>query len=174
MTNLTEQLRHWLTLSATGLLLLLLTGTFLYQINAIFTLLQDKSFRTLTPASTTISSIKKSSIAESHLFGSHENFSSVETRTQWTLRGIILGSKAENNLAIIASSDTDERIYRPGDQLTDGTEIVSILSDRVVLTHNGAPETLLISWDTKNQPALLNTPTRSGKPFTLMKEPSTP
>ncbi|GEM_PF-3411958 len=179
LSLLTEQWRRWVILCVNGLLVLLLLAISVYQSNAIVTLIKTKSFteNSITHSAVTADdkSTKNNSIAQLHLFGLPENITTTSnTNTKWMLRGIILGSKAENNYAVIASSDEDESTYRSGDTLPDGTVISNIQSDQVLLMKNGTTESLLIPWNVENQSIMYSPnslPLILGKPLTTMKEP---
>ena len=86
---------------------------------------------------------KNLSIVEWHLFGEQAG-PVTEANMKWVLRGIILGNKMTQNFAIIASSDTDETVYKSGDKLADGTIVMGIQPDKVLLIHEGTIETLYL------------------------------
>jgi hypothetical protein len=43
-----------------------------------------------------------------------------------------------------------------GDKLADGSIIFKILPDRVLITRDGIVDTLFISWESSNEPSLIN------------------
>jgi type II secretory pathway component PulC len=165
-----EQWRRSMILFVNALLLLVLLGTLVYQSQAIITLLKVKSVsgNSKNVAIVTVDrTVKNGEITQWHLFGVQEILAPVAIYTKWMLRGIILGDQPENNVAFIASSDADEASYRRGDKLADGTIIFNILSDKVLLNHNGIIETLFIPWNTEDHSTISspNNPVSSGSAY---------
>lgn len=100
-------------------------------------------------------------IAESHIFGeasldalpvpdvlpqqNHENLA--ETRLNLSLKGTIAYVDQESSIAIIADSNSDEKIYSIRDTVIAGTTLHAVYSDRVVLNTGGTLEALKLPKD---------------------------
>ncbi|MFA9462046.1 type II secretion system protein GspC [Thiohalorhabdus methylotrophus] len=68
-----------------------------------------------------------------------------ETRLDLTLKGILANQReGGRQLAIIASGKEEEKVYRVGDAVPGGAEIVRIESRRVILRRNGVTEALTL------------------------------
>jgi general secretion pathway protein C len=65
-----------------------------------------------------------------------------ETSLNLTLKGIVAFEGEGPKMAIIAPAKGDEKIYRPGDKVPGGAEILRIEPRRVVLLRNGVTEAL--------------------------------
>ncbi|MFP4615525.1 MAG: type II secretion system protein GspC [Thiohalorhabdus sp.] len=66
-----------------------------------------------------------------------------ETRLDLTLKGIIASQEGEQKVALIASGEEgEEGVYRVGDTLAGGAEILRIEPRRVILRRNGVTEAL--------------------------------
>ncbi len=64
-----------------------------------------------------------------------------ETRLNLTLKGILAKGQGPR-LAIIADSGKEQKVYRIGDRVPGGAEILRIEPRRVILRHNGVTEAL--------------------------------
>jgi general secretion pathway protein C len=100
-------------------------------------------------------------LAQWHLFGEAAQgfdlsaFAQLpDTPLQLTLRGIVAtrddelppktenGAEVHEGYAMIADAQGKEDVYRRGDQVPGGAEVVSVQSDQVILLRNGKRETL--------------------------------
>ena len=100
-------------------------------------------------------------LAKWHLFGEASQgfdlsaFAQLpDTPLQLTLRGIVAtrddevppttenGTEVHEGYAMIADAQGKEDVYRRGDQVPGGAEVVSVQSDQVILLRNGKRETL--------------------------------
>lgn len=153
--HLHDRWRGWYPSITVGAVAVLLVCTLVVQTYHVLTLPRA---RLLNEDNTMVSTVKqniiteqtKMSIAHWHLFGAPERFAQLTTK--FTLRGIILGIDNKSHQAIIASSDTEEGIYKVGDQLMKGTIIFEIFPDRVRIYHNGTIETLSMTWHEEEIP----------------------
>ncbi len=149
LSRFSYQKQDGLKYSINAFLCLLLAVIFIYQGYLIIQLVNASDQRSSIMASKNVSrSFAKTnfSIADWHLLNEQGNAAVVEVKTKWMLRGIIIGQDQENNLAIIASSDTDESVYKQGDKLADGTIVTRIEPDKVLLEQFGNIETLFMPW----------------------------
>ena len=60
------------------------------------------------------------------------------------LIGVMSSSASASAQAIIVSSDGQEKVYRPGDNLPGGVSLQEILPDAVLIQHNGHLEKLIL------------------------------
>lgn len=88
-------------------------------------------------------------IASAHLYGTVKGLvtsaallNAPETNLNLTLVGIAAGAKIDSRAIIASGSSGIEKTYSVGATLPDGTQIRTILPDRVILSHNGRFETL--------------------------------
>jgi general secretion pathway protein C len=65
-----------------------------------------------------------------------------ETRLSLQLRGILMQQGQGQRLALISQGNTEEQVYRIGDELSAGVRLHDILADRVILSRAGRFETL--------------------------------
>ncbi|WP_176758747.1 type II secretion system protein GspC [Thiohalorhabdus denitrificans] len=65
-----------------------------------------------------------------------------ETRLDLTLKGILARQEGTQKVALIASGEGEEGVYRVGDSLPGGAEILRIEPRRVILRRNGVTEAL--------------------------------
>lgn len=89
-------------------------------------------------------------IADMHLFGeadateqavAAESIDAPETRLNLQLQGILAADGDGKGLAIIRSG-SQEKVYAPGDSVSGGARVHSVLADRVILRRGGQLETL--------------------------------
>jgi len=88
-------------------------------------------------------------IASAHLYGSAKGLATSsalmnapETNLNLTLVGVAAGAKIDSRAIIASGSSGIEKTYSIGATLPDGTQIRTILPDRVILSHNGRFEAL--------------------------------
>jgi type II secretory pathway component PulC len=161
-----------------SLLIIILVTTLAYQLHEIIADLRENFVSNhITNHHAIISAIplSKISISKYHIFGEQAAISQAKTNIKWTLRGIIIGNNPTKNFAIIASSDTDEAIYKQGDKLLDDAKVLNILPDKVLLSRDDEVEILVMPWDTESalvsSPNPIVAPTEIGDKFTLEQEP---
>lgn len=70
-----------------------------------------------------------------------------DTRLSLTLMGILAGSSERDSRALIAQQNGDEQPYSIGDDIVRGVTLQAIFPDRVILSRNGALETLRLDKD---------------------------
>ncbi|TXH04928.1 MAG: type II secretion system protein GspC [Nevskiaceae bacterium] len=70
-----------------------------------------------------------------------------DTRLNLTLMGIFAGDRKSESRAVIAQQNGDEQPYAIGDQVVNGVSLQAIFPDRVILSRNGALETLKLDKD---------------------------
>jgi hypothetical protein len=143
--------RSWMILAINGLLVIILLYVFYSQTSAIVNLIYQPVFLEYKPP---VDKKIYMSTASSHLFGKETSIH--PDRFKWILHGIILGDQAKNNIAILVSPKSQEAMNQVGDKLADGSIIFKILPDRVLITRDGIVDTLFISWESSNEPSLIN------------------
>jgi type II secretory pathway component PulC len=83
-------------------------------------------------------------LAQWHLFGVNEQTAKV-AQGDLELRGIFMGKGGnKQSTCVIAVSGGEEETYTINDQLPDGSKVINILPDRVVIEHNGTIENLMM------------------------------
>ncbi len=87
-------------------------------------------------------------LADYYIFGNPALSAQSKETVNWTLRGIII-DKNDKNTAVLGTSDLDEATYNVGDRLSDGSIVMKILPDQVMLSRDGQIETLTIDWQTE-------------------------
>ena len=112
------------------------------------------------PAAAQGSSTDVQSIAANHMFGealaaddtvvvapvADENLS--DTRlTNLELKGTIASAIPEYSVAVIADSNSEQKVYAIGDSVTSGASLHAVYADRVVLNENGALTNLRLPTD---------------------------
>lgn len=147
-TTFYKRWKDWFAPLINVLLLLLLLFTIYDQVFAVISLSKKqiipKDFQSkinIKPAPIR----NEISISTWHLFGVPETLAE-DTQTPWILRGIIVDRKGDN-VAIIASSDTNENTYHAGEKLADGTTILKILSDHILIVRSKTIQSLYIPWN---------------------------
>jgi len=89
-------------------------------------------------------------VATYHLFGDAKKqvvvnekiIDAPETRLRLDLKGVFASTNTEEALAIISSSNDNDKTYHIGDKVTTGVTLHAIYEDRVILKRNGQLETL--------------------------------
>jgi hypothetical protein len=87
------------------------------------------------------------SIAQYHVFGISANTQRI-AQGNLELRGVFLGLAAMNSTAVIGTNDnTDEAPYSVGDELPDGSRLVAVLDDHIIIDRHGLTENLFLKPD---------------------------
>ncbi len=90
-------------------------------------------------------------VANARLFGEYQVAASAsaqtlaaapETTLNFTLLGILAGTRDAESMALIAKDNGQEAPYRIGDDVAPGVNLQAIFLDRVILSRNGTLETL--------------------------------
>lgn len=90
-------------------------------------------------------------IVSQNLFGAYQaNLSgdgaeAPETRLSLSLIGILAATESSESRALIGSTGDEEKPYAIGDVITNGVSLQAIFPDRVILSRNGALETLKLN-----------------------------
>ncbi|MEP6485430.1 MAG: type II secretion system protein GspC [Rudaea sp.] len=91
------------------------------------------------------------SIAKWHLFGNPQNPALTQmsrnapaTTLKLSLRGTLALTDPKQGMAMIADEHNSESAYKVGDNVTDNAKLAEVYTDHVVLTHEGAAETLTL------------------------------
>ena len=89
------------------------------------------------------------SIAKWHLFGNSQNpmlagiaRNAPATTLKLTLRGTLALADVKQGMAMIANERGSESAYKVGEAVTDNATLAEVYTDHVVITHEGASETL--------------------------------
>jgi type II secretion system protein C len=90
----------------------------------------------------------------------NENEQLEETQLNLKLKGILVDSQSRRQLAVIASPNNAEEIYRVGDQI-EGAELIRIETRRVVIRRNGINEALYLEIPKLESTKSVNPVTRS-------------
>jgi len=80
--------------------------------------------------------------AKKHVLVQQKVIDAPETRLRLDLKGVFASTKANEALAIIASSKGKDKTYRIGDKVVGGAVLHAVYDDRVILKRNGKLETL--------------------------------
>lgn len=96
------------------------------------------------------------------LFGKTQN--RILPLTHWQLLGVIVEKNTKNSLAVIDGPELKEQIFQVGDKLPDGSIIMKILPDQILLNYHDVLHHLLLVWDQTNENnATLQPPGTSGE-----------
>jgi len=100
----------------------------------------------MTPPPATVAA---QSIAKWHLFGNPQSINLAQlarnapaTTLKLTLRGTLALPDAKMGMAMIEDEHGSERGYNVGDEVAGGATLTEVYTDHVVLSHEGAAETL--------------------------------
>lgn len=111
-------------------------------------------------------------LAGAHLFGQIQATSSTaslanapDTQLNFTLLGILAGTRDKESLALIAKDATDEAPYAIGDDVSPGVGLQAIFPDRVILSRNGQLETLRLDKDAPSNAQVFNAASTGGDPL---------
>lgn len=98
--------------------------------------------------------LNQDALAAAHLFGQYQASASTaslanapDTQLNFTLLGILAGSKESESRALIAKEAGDEGAYAIGDDIAPGVNLQAIFPDRAILSRNGRLETLRLDKD---------------------------
>jgi general secretion pathway protein C len=101
------------------------------------------------------------SIAKWHLFGNPQTVSLAQlarnapaTTLKLTLRGTLALPDPRQGIAVIADEHGGERAYKVGEEVNGGARLSEVYTDHVVLTHEGAAETLTLPRPEEHAPEL--------------------
>jgi len=100
------------------------------------------------PAAATPTVPPAQSVAKWHLFGNPQSVTLAQaahapaTTLKLTLRGTLALAEAKLGIAMIEDEHGVERAYKVGEDVGDGAKLAEVYTDHVVLSHEGASETL--------------------------------
>lgn len=177
LTFLEAQKSNGMIMAVNGLLILGLLATLIYQGYLIFPLISQIIMLEKSPVTPRIlqnKTTQKIRIETLRLFGSkHRHANKIWDTPKWTLKGIVTGSTPDQSGAIIASSGTEDALYRAGSRLKDGSVLKKILQHSVLLERERIVRELYIEWNDDDSHAVKadSVPANAGEPFTLRKSP---
>ena len=99
------------------------------------------------------------SVAKWHLFGNPQNVMLAQamrapaTTLRLTLRGTLALPEANQGIAMIEDEHGSERAYKVGEDVAGGARLSEVYADHVVLSHEGASETLNLPQPEAHSPA---------------------
>lgn len=108
---------------------------------------QGDDTTTAAPALVPSTALPAQSVAKWHLFGNARSILTAQaartpaTTLKLTLRGTLALPDAKQGIAMIEDEHGAERAYRVGEQV-DSAKLAEVYTDHVVLSHEGAQETL--------------------------------
>lgn len=112
----------------------------------------------MTPPPATVAA---QSIAKWHLFGNPQSINLAQlarnapaTTLKLTLRGTLALPDAKMGMAMIEDEHGSERGYNVGDEVAGGATLTEVYTDHVVLSHEGAAETLQLPRPEAHAPEL--------------------
>jgi general secretion pathway protein C len=110
---------------------------------------------TTAPAAGATVSAPSRSIAQWHLFGTAPAQRGGEgpSTTSLVLRGTLADADPKAGIAVIADAGNGERSWRVGEEVSPGVRLARVYADRVVVTRDGAEETLALPRDSDLRPA---------------------
>ena len=101
------------------------------------------------------------SVGKWHLFGNPQSVNLAQsarnapaTTLKLTLRGTLALPDAKQGIAMIADEHGDERAYKVGEDVVNGARLAEVYTDHVVLSHEGAAETLQLPAPEAHAPEL--------------------
>lgn len=118
----------------------------------------------VTPSTPAPASAAPMSIAKWHLFGNQQNPMLVHaanapaTTLKLTLRGTLALTDPKQGMAMIADEHGGEDAYKVGDAIADNVKLDEVYTDHVVLSHEGAAETLTLPRAEEHAPVVENNP----------------
>lgn len=134
---------------ALALIIVIILGRQLLIAYSTYQFAPDQSASAPRDPSDAAVAYKASAIASSYLFGRLSDDQSLagrpdfpSTNMQLLLRGAFTSTNPERGSAIIEGPDGKTRSYRVGNRLYGQAELRQVYADRVVLSRNGALETL--------------------------------
>jgi len=126
----------------------------------------------LPQITSTASAVPPASLSKWHLFGNAAPLednralaaNAPATQLQLTLLGVWAGKDPKRGRAIIADAAGVETSLAVGREVAPGVILDQVLPDRVVLSHSGAAEVLLLARDRVPAPSNVGASTSTGKP----------
>lgn len=91
------------------------------------------------------SSVK--TILNAPIFGKQESVKAERINTTLKLSGIVNSGRPEERYVFIAKPNEEAKVYREGDEISNGLKIRKIFDDKVTLMRYGALETLYVDWE---------------------------
>jgi general secretion pathway protein C len=120
---------------------------------------QEDEPATAAPTAAQASAPPPQSVAKWHLFGNPQNVLLAQTARapattlKLTLRGTLALPDAKQGIAMIEDEHGSERAYQVGEEVASGARLSEVYADRVVLSHEGASETLNLPQPEAHVPA---------------------
>lgn len=110
-------------------------------------------------------------LANAHVFGQHQAQASTatlvnapDTQLNFTLLGILAGTRDKESRALIAKDNADEGAYSIGDDVSPGVTLQAIFLDRVILARQGRLETLRLDKDAPSNAVIPTLASASNEP----------
>lgn len=110
-------------------------------------------------------------LAAAHVFGQYQATASTaslanapDTQLNFTLLGILAGTRDKESRALIAKDNAEEGAYSIGDDVAPGVTLQAIFLDRVILSRNGQLETLRLDKDAPSNAPVFNALTNTSEP----------
>ena len=109
---------------------------------------QDDAATAAAPSVTPSTAPPAQSVAKWHLFGNPQSVTLAQaahapaTTLKLTLRGTLALPDAKQGIAMIEDEHGAERAYKVGEDVGEGAKLAEVYADHVVLSHEGASETL--------------------------------
>jgi general secretion pathway protein C len=120
---------------------------------------QDDEVAALAPSTAQAAVPPQQSVAKWHLFGNPQNVSLAQaarapaTTLRLTLRGTLALPDAKQGIAMIEDEHGSENAYKIGEEVAGGARLSEVYADHVVLSHEGASETLNLPQPEAHAPA---------------------
>lgn len=120
---------------------------------------QDDDAAAIAPIAAPAITAPAQSVAKWHLFGNSQGSLVAQaaraptTTLKLTLRGTLALADAQQGIAMIEDEHGGERAYRVGEEVA-GAKLAEVYTDHVVLTHEGASETLNLPQPEAHAPEL--------------------
>ena len=111
------------------------------------------------PAAAIVAVPPAQSVAKWHLFGNPQSVMLAQaahaptTTLKLTLRGTLALADAKQGIAMIEDEHGVEHAYKVGEDVGDGAKLAEVHTDHVVLSHEGASETLNLPQPESHAPA---------------------
>jgi general secretion pathway protein C len=113
-----------------------------------------------TPSAAPATTTASPSVAKWHLFGNPQNVMlataahAPATTLKLVLRGTLALPEPQEGMAVIEDEHGAERSYKVGEDVADGAKLAEVYADHVVLSHEGATETLNLPQPEAHAPPL--------------------
>jgi general secretion pathway protein C len=130
-------------------------------VRLLWLLLPQADDAVIAPPAASVASAVPQSVAKWHLFGNPQSVNLAQlahnapaTTLKLILRGTLSLPDAKQGMAMIADEHGSERAYKVGEDVGDNAKLAEVYTDHVVLSHEGAAETLTLPRPEMHAPPL--------------------